>query len=293
MKRYWAIILGVGLIAGAGCKTVPTDSLATLASGITAAKTQSHEAFQAVNDLVADTSLDFAASQPTLRESSFEAGLDEASLQAWNEIFDKLEIFVQHLQFLTAPDIAKQFDAESVNLSSELKRFGQHLQQTGLTKNTPEFNPSLAAGFTELADLVIRYRSQAQARQAIVAMDAELGRIFVGMADSIGTSQTNGIRGTVAAHWTQQLAVKKEAFLGASDHAAKRQIAAEFSDLMKRRAAQDMILLSLRQTLLQLANLSHALAEGQNLSAQSAVSRIQDEIRRTRDLHDQFKQKLQ
>ena len=39
-------------------------TLAAFSSGVTAARTQSQEAFSAVNDLVADASLDYAAAQP-------------------------------------------------------------------------------------------------------------------------------------------------------------------------------------------------------------------------------------
>src|SRR5438105_12483291 len=115
-----------------GCKTIPQDSVTAFSSGINTARTQSQEAFNAVNEMVADTSLDFAATQPHLLESSFAAGLDDESLAAWDQILAKLEKYAQHLQSLTSPDVAKSFDDEAVNLSGELKGFGEHLQQAGV-----------------------------------------------------------------------------------------------------------------------------------------------------------------
>jgi len=108
--------------------------------------------------------------------------------------------------------------------------------------------------------------------------DAEIGRILRTMAGSVGTSRTNGIRGTVMSHWTQFLGEKKVAFRTQSDQSGKRQVAADFRKLMERRSAQDLVLLSLRRSLLELADLHHALAQGERLSAQSAAGAIADEI---------------
>ena len=179
-----------------------------------------------------------------------------------------------------------------MNLSGELKDFGQHLQQAGLANTSPQFNPAIATGFTKLGELIIRFHAQTRARQVMADTDAEIARIFRTMADSVGASRTNGIRGTVTSHWTQRLAEKTGAFLSAPDQAAKRQIAADYRDVLQRRSAQDLVLLSLRRSLLQLADLHHALAQGERWTAQSAGAAIADEISRTRELAERFKEKL-
>jgi hypothetical protein len=253
---------------------------------------QSQEAFGAVNSMVADASLDFAAKQPTLTEASFAAGLDDESLQAWDQILGKLQNYAQHLQALTSPDLAKQLGDAAVNLSGDLKDFGQHLQQAGLVNKSPSISPGIATAFTELGELVIRFQAQAHAREALATADPDVARIFRSMADSVGTSQTNGIRGTVHAHWDEQLAAQKVAFLSASDPAAKRQLASDFRDLLQRRSAQDLVLLSLRSSLLQLADLHHALAQGETWTAQSAAAAIAAEIQETRDIDNRLKDKL-
>ncbi|HXT40418.1 MAG TPA: hypothetical protein VN887_10380 [Candidatus Angelobacter sp.] len=290
--RWVTALLAAAALVLTGCKTVPADTLTSFTSGITSARTQSQEAFNAVNELVADASLDYAASQTNLVESSFTAGLDEESLAAWDQVLEKLEKYAQHLQLLTSPDLAKSFDDEAVNLSAELNNFGQHLQGSGLINKSPQISPAIATGFTKLGELIVRLRAQTRARKVLVATDAEIGRIFRTMADSVGTSRTNEIRGTVTAHWTQFLAEKKVAFRNQPDLAGKRQIAADFLQLLERRVAQDLVLLSLRRSLLQLAELHHALAQGERWTAQSAAAAIADEIKRTRDLNDRFKDKL-
>jgi len=289
---FAVLALALTMAVFTGCKTIPQDSVTTFSNGINTVRTQSQESFNAVNEMVADASLDFAARQPTLRESSFAAGLDDESLHAWDQILGKLEKYAQHLQALTSPELTKEFDAEAVNLSGELKDFGQHLKEAGLASKSPEISPSIATGFTELAGFIIRFRAQARAREVLGGSDAEVGRIFRTMADSIGTSQTNGVRGTVTSHWTQRLADQKGSFLNASDFAAKRQVAAEFRNLLERRTAQDSVLLSLRRSLLQLADLHHALAVGEPWNSQSAAAAIAAEIAHTRDLNSRFKEKL-
>jgi len=290
--RLMAFLLAAAVITLTGCKIVPPDALSSFASGITTARTQSQEAFNAVNELVADVSLDYAASQTNLLESSFAAGLDEESLAAWDEILEKLEKYGQHLQLLTSPDLAGSFDDEAVNLSGELKNFGQHLQGAGLINKSPEISPAIATGFTKLGELIIRLRAEARARKVLADTDAEIGRILATMAGSVGNSRTNGIRGTVTSHWTQLLGEKKVAFRSQPDQAGRRQVAADFRKFLKRRSAQDLVLLSLRRSLLQLADLHHALARGERWSVQSAADAIADEIKRTRDLNGRFQDEL-
>src|SRR6185295_20180494 len=118
----WLIVaLAVVLTGTVGCKTIPTDSATAFASGVTAVRSQSKETFSGANDLIADASLDYAASQSTLKEESFAAGLDSESLQAWDQALEKLEKYAQHLQALTSPELTKAFEDEAVNLSGELK----------------------------------------------------------------------------------------------------------------------------------------------------------------------------
>jgi hypothetical protein len=292
MKTYTRLMVLAGLVLLAGCTTVPPGGVTSFSTGLTAAHQQSAESFQAVNQLIADASLDYAASQPRLLEESFAAGLDEESLQRWSQVFEKLEHYAQHLQALTSPDVTKSFETEAVALSSELKAFGQHLQDAGLVQKVPELTPAIATGFTELGNLIIRFHSQAEALKALRLADPQVGIIFRTMADSIGATRTNGVRGTVFTHWTQNLAEKKAAFLTASDTSAKRQIASDFRDLLERRTTQDLVLVSLRRSLLQLADLHHALAQGERWTAQTASAAIADEVKRTRALYDRLKEQL-
>jgi hypothetical protein len=291
-KKRCAFLLAALLVL-TGCKTVPSEQLAAFSSGVSAARNQSQEAFAAVNEMIADVSLDYAAEQKHLTEASFAAGLDEASLQVWDQVFQHLGAYAQHLADLTSPTVGKEFEDETVNLSGNLKNFGEHLKDADVVAKVPQIDPSIATGFAKLGGLLIRMRAQGQARKVINEIDPEVGRILRGMADTVGASATNGIRGTVTSHWTQLLTRPKLQFLEQTNNIpARRQIATEFRDLLQRRTAQDLTLLSLRRSLLQLAELHHALAQGQSWTAQSAAAAIMAEIQQTRELNARFREKL-
>ncbi len=292
LKACQATLLALGLALVAGCKTAPSDSLTAFSTGLSAARTQSQEAFAAVNEMVAGTSVDFAAKQPTLTEASFSAGLDDQSLQAWDEILEKLAQYARDVQALTSPGQAREFGEATVNLSGELKDFATHLQQAGLINKSPSIGPAIATGFTQMGELLIRLHGQIRARQVLMQADPEVRRILQAMAEAVGASTAHGIRGTVQAHWDQQLAERKVAFLNAPDFAAKRLIASEFRDMLRRRSAQNLVLVSLRRSLLQLADVHHALSQGQNVTADLAATAIDTELQETRDLNNRFQEKL-
>src|SRR5260221_14469891 len=101
LRRFYPFALAIALVATSGCKTVPQDSVSAFSSGINTTRAQSQEAFNAVNEMVADTSLDFAASQPHLLESRFAAGLHEERLQTWGQSPVKVETHSPRRQRLT------------------------------------------------------------------------------------------------------------------------------------------------------------------------------------------------
>jgi aminoglycoside phosphotransferase family enzyme len=173
-------------------------------------------------------------------------------------------------------------------LSGELRNFGQHLQQAGLAGKSPELSPGLATDFTELAELIIRFHSNARARDVLRNTDTEVGRICRSLGNSIGATRTNGLRGTVTAHWTQRLAEQKAEFLSKTNYTDKRALAATFRKLLQRQTSQDLVLLSLRRSLLHLAELHHALAQGDPLTAQSASAAIANEVQHSRDLYGRY-----
>ena len=64
-------MLAIGLGATAGCRSLSSSAVPAFAAGVTAAKTQSGEAFRSVNDLIAQDQLDDAATATNLSEELF------------------------------------------------------------------------------------------------------------------------------------------------------------------------------------------------------------------------------
>jgi len=279
-----------GLLAG--CKVLPHDSAAAFTSSVATTRTQSQQAFDAINDLVAEGSIGYAASQPHLLETNILTGLDPRGEQAWDRILQALGKYGQHLQALTAPEFTKPFEEEAENLGGELKTVGKDLQTNGFLSQAPQITPALASAFAAVGDLILEARAQAHAQKIARAADPHIGHICQTLADSIGTGPTNGLRGTVFQHWNDLLAEKKNDFLTAPDAAAKRKIAADFAALLQRRAAQDQVLISLQHSLLKLAELHHALANGQSWTIKNATAAIAAEAQRGSDLYNRFNAKL-
>jgi hypothetical protein len=135
---------------------------------------------------------------------------------------------------------------------------------------------------------VISAKAESDAISAARIADPGMQQIFSIMADAIGETSDDGIRGTSWAHWTNvRMANQQTAFLEASP-AARRPIVVAFVGLRDQRDAQDLQLSSLRQSLLNLAAAHHALAEGSNLNLSAAISRIQEELAATRALNEHF-----
>jgi hypothetical protein len=272
------------LLVACGCRTVPNENVATFASAVTAEKSHSHDVFATVDELIAAASLDYAATQPTLTEANFTSGLSQNGLQLWEEAFEKLERYGQHLQTLTSPELAKGFEDESVQLAGQLQAFGEKLHNEGLATQAPKFNPTIAAGFAELGSLFIRLKAQSDARRILEAADPHVRSLLLEMAASIGGSTAEGVRGTVKTHWNTLLAQQKQEFLEATSTSDKKTVAAAFLETLEKRAAQDMALISLRRALLALADLHHALVRGEAWTARKSMEALSQEMTRTEQI---------
>ena len=276
----------------AGCRSVHPELAAAFSSGVSSTRIQSQQAFEAVGTMVAEASIDYAAAQEHLVEAGFLIGLDQAGVQAWEEILEGVGRYAQHLQLLTEPRFVQPFEEESIARAGELNKVGRHLRDGAYPGLELQISPAVATSFTSLGGKILQARAQAHARQIIRAADADIARICAALAQSVGGSPTNGLRGTAREHWNELLAERKAAFLNTSALAARRQIATAFSILLQRRGAQDDLLLALSRSLLRLGELHHALAAGQSAPVRTAALALEAEVRHGRELYDRFNLKL-
>lgn len=291
-QKFFITAVAISLLACAGCKTISSQGVETLASGVTAAKTQSEEAFSAINDLIAEDQVTDAAKAANLTEQLFAPVLDPEDVAAWDQTLAKLESYATHLQTLASPEISQSFEQETENLGGELQTFGDDLKQTGVAGGQPHIPPGVATAFTELGSLIIRARSQRDAVQIAAAANASVNNVLKLMAGSLGETSKKGLRGTVREHWLGRLGDLEEQFKSQTDPAARREIAGQFLDAMKRRDAQDAVLASLRRSLLNLSALHQSLARGDKLTAARFANDIAQEVKASRDIYTQFQQKL-
>ena len=312
--KWLVTILGLAIMLAlaTGCKTVPTASVQTFAAGATSAKTQADEAFQAVNDLIAADQVDDAAQATNLSESLFFTVLDPAALAVWDNTLAKLEAYAQHLEALTSPDLTQDFVTDSENLGAQLQAFSQSLQTQQLVAPAPAIPPGIATAFTEIGSLLIREKAEHDALRIAADANASIGHALQSMADTIGKTSQDALRGTLQVHWQGRLAglmlqfkqadekmrqaiagdpAKKEISL-ADGAAAKKAMAANFVALMQKRDAQDALLASLRRSLLNLAGLHASLAKGANLEALQFAQMIADEVKASRDIYTHFQTSL-
>ena len=279
---FAALLLG-------GCASVPNADVQTFSSGVSTAKTQTDLAFQAVTDLTSDSIVDYAVSQPTLNDASFQPVLDPQSIAVWDNVFSTLEKYAQSLALLTSPNVTTDYENAAVNLAGEVKQAGSDLKNQKLISSAPDVPASFAAAFTELGDLLLRAKAEHDAQKIITQADPTIRAILTTMADTIGTSTaTPGLRATVHANWEQRKGIQQVAFLTAKTQADKRPIAVLYSKAMSQEAAQDLALSSLRESLLNLADAHHALASNKNANLASAVAAVESALQNTVNLANRF-----
>jgi len=274
-----------------GCRTISQESVTAFSLGVTQAKEQTDLAFKSFNELTRGSIVDFAARQPTLNEKNFLVVLEPESVAVWERAFSALESYAQHLAILTSPNLTQEFKDSALRLAEEVKTTGEALKSVNLIPNAPQVPASLAAGFTKLGDILIRARAQAKAQTVLREADPQIQDLLQQMAQVIGPTQKEGLRGTVWAHWQQQKAEKTPAFLTAGDIAGKRSVVVEFLDLRDHQLMHDAALASLQRSLNALATVHNALAVGDALGASGAVGIIKAEIEDTKKLLLEFQKR--
>ena len=285
--RLGPILLLAVLLAG--CRTIQPTGVANFAAGVSAAKGQTSLAFRGVTDLTSEAIIDFAASQPTLTDDSFLPVLDPASLAVWDKVFTALQKYAQNLALLTSPDLTKGYEDGVANLATEVQQAGADLKKQKMIPEVPSLSPSLAEAFTELGGLLLRAKAQHDAKAVLSQTDPIIKAIFTTMADAIGTSRTNNLRGTVSAHWDQRKAILQGGFLVRTNMPAdRRTFAAQYASVLNGQITQDLALASLQRSFLALVDAHHALAQGSRPDALAAISAVEQEVQNTQNLINRF-----
>jgi hypothetical protein len=275
-------------LALVGCASVRQDKLKTFSEGVTTTKTQADAAFVAVNALASDAVVDYAAKQKTLDDKYFFDVLDSVSIARWDATFSALEKYSQSLILLTGSDITKSYRDATGELASQITETGQKLKTEGLISSAPQVSAGLATLFAELGNVLLEAKANADAKGTIRRADPTVQRIFNQMADAIGATGKEGIRGVVYTHWELVKGSQKVDFLEANELSGKKAVASQFSDAKSRQQAQDLTLASLEKSLRALAEAHHALALDSKLEVAAAVAIVKQEAKNTKELSDKM-----
>ena len=191
---------------------------------------------------------------------------------------------------MTSKDLNKDYKDATVTLASQINETGGTLQKDGLISSRPQLSAGVAAAFSELGSLIISASATSEAKNIIRRADPAVSRICNGMADLIGTNSSQGVRGTVSAHWALLKAEEQDEFVKtAKGEPKRRDLAVRFGEALGQQTAQDLTLASLRKSLRALADAHHGLAADSKFDVAAAVAVIKQEATETKDIFARMK----
>jgi hypothetical protein len=284
-------LLLAALFLSSGCTSIPSDKLTAFSQGVTTAKTQANTVFTAVNTLTSAVIIDYAATQPSLNDKNLFAVLDAPSMAKWDQVFSALEKYSQSLILLTSKDITKDYKSATVDLASQINETSTKLQKEGFISSAPQLSAGVATAFSELGNILIKAKASADAKATIRQTDPVVRTVFNNMADVIGATTKDGIRGAVHGNWENLKGQKKNDFLQA-DAGKRHDIVAAYAEIKDKQTAQDLALASLQRSLRALADAHHALAQDSRFEVDAAVAVVKSEANDTKDVYNRLKTAL-
>lgn len=151
-----------------------------------------------------------------------------------------------------------------------------------------DLDPGISAGFAALAGALVDLRAHASARDILRDTDPKIRVLLTAMADAVGRSDGDGLRGTVASNWTTALASHQRAYAEAATakaDARQRQIVADYLVGIDKRDGQLAALAGLRASLLGLADAHAAAASGSRRPFDEVLKDVNDRMKRTEETY--------
>lgn len=251
-----------GLVAASmltGCaNTVSSSELTGFGTAAATLSRQTDANFAEANRIARSAAVDrFVRSAAVgLTDAPFAPAVSAEVANEWRSAFSNLERYGLLLGTLTDTNQGKRTTTAFRNLGIELR--------SGVVG--AKISPGVAAGFSALAGALVDMETQQRAREILQRTDPNVRALLSAMAEAIGASDGEGLRGTVGSAWTASgtrlqrnyaLAVEAK-----RDEDARRGIVTEYLTTLDRRQAQLASLASLRSSLLALADAHTAAAAG-------------------------------
>ncbi len=259
-----------------GCATAPSADLTGFGRAASTLQTDASTTFAEANRLARSVEVDrFVRSGAiALSERRFPAAVPPEVAAKWRGALGDLARYGNLLATLTGRGRGGvQTDA--------FRELGVQLNSS---PTAADLDPGVSAGFAALAGALVDLRAQSSARDILRRTDPDVRALLTAMADAIGRSDGNGLRGTVASNWTTALSAHQRAYASAATEKAdarQRQIVADYLVGIDRRDAQLAALAGLRASLLGLADAHTAAAHGSRRPFGEVLKDVNDRLDRT------------
>lgn len=274
-RRGWVSLALFACIALPGCaRTVSSSELTGFGTAAATLSRQTDANFAEANRIARSAAVDrfVRAGTVGLTEAPFAPAVPVEVTDQWRSAFSNLERYGLLLGTLTDPAQGKQTTAAFKNLGAELRN--------GVA--SANISPGVAAGFSALAGALVDMEAQQRAQEILRRTDPEVRSLLTAMADAVGASDSEGLRGTVASAWTASggrlqrnyaLAVEAK-----RDEDSRRAIVTDYLTLLDRRQAQLASLASMKSSLLALADAHSAAAAGSKRPIGELLGIIEDRL---------------
>jgi hypothetical protein len=267
-----------------GCRTpAPSSDLADFGKAASSISRQAQAAFTESNRLARSVSAErfIASGQPGLSEDKFLLAVSPEDIAAWQVALSHLEDYGNALASLLD-------ESRGPAISDGLVKIGQNLNTSSVGLS---ISPAVGAGFASLGGAILSAVQYHEARKILRATDPSIQQITNSMAQAIGGSDAEGLRGTVRSNWTASLNPMRADYADAAnkhDLAKQHSLIREYFAALDRRNAQLKTLADLRQSITALGAAHAAAAAGNPQSAKSLLEAVAARADETRRLYDAF-----
>jgi hypothetical protein len=279
-RPYRAALVVLAACLSSACAISPRQqiepSIAGLGAAATAISDQATLALREANKTARDASIDrFIASRlPGLTDEQFVTVIGADEVAAWQQSLGLLESYASTLESLID-------EGRGVETTATLKNLGQQILTSKAGQALGGANSPIAQSatgfFASLAGKLINAQAQRSARAIMLETDPDIKGLIATMADAIGASDREGLRGTVFAAQTASLNGLRADYARAAVAGAAGQQRQLINEYFARRAAADLQLQSLarvRGSLLRLGEAHAAAAQGRRLDLLARVKDI-------------------
>lgn len=244
---------------------------------VTAVRGQSRVVFRMVNELARARQVEFAATQPVLREIDFAPMLDSDAIKAWNISLDAMQSYAGAVELLLGPE-RPQDVAESLRKAGEQLVATANLpllrQDTVLSNAIRAIGPKLTVSAGKSSARGIMLESDSAVKGLTEAMAAMLyDNSAARDEDGLEFHAESGVVITVANSWDDSLARMEIRMLDARPD-EKDGLARQYAEMVSAKETAIDAVNTLRQAILELAVLHSAITQRRDSGLQLAKTAV-------------------